>query len=110
MGEVQKIPHHAFGVGPRRVKLGKLGQRRADLPSHHRFEQGEDLGAVGEAEHGPDRVFTDAGPLADRRQGLVEDREPVADRAVGGPGDQSKGGGVHRHALGLGDGGEMTGE
>ena len=110
MGEVQHIPHHAFGVGPRRVLLRKLGQGRADLPLHHLLEQGEDLGTVGKAEHGPNRVFIDAGSFAFRGQGLVEDRKPVAHRAVGGPGDQAQGALVHRHALGLGDGGEMTGE
>ena len=110
MGEIEKVRHHAFAIGPGLVLGRKPGKGVADIPLHQGFEQSEHLRAVGEAEHGPDRVFADSRTFAFTGQRLIEDRQAVTDRTVGGPGNQPDGAVIDAGPLGFGDGGEMAGK
>ena len=76
-----------------------------DVAAHHRLEQVDDAGAVGEAEHVPHVV----GAHRPCRMGdrLVEQRERVAHRAFGGAGDQRQRLGLDLDAFLGGDAFEM---
>ena len=91
MGEIEQVLEDHDGIDPGGVLAGKLGQGVADFAAHQRLEQIEQLHPVGEAEHGAERLFLDG--AAAMGDGLVQNRQAVAGRAVGGPRDQRQGGG-----------------
>ena len=80
-------------------------------PGEHRLHQVEHRAAVGEAQHVGDRVRGDRlGPAAGLGDRLVEQREPVARRAVGGARDQVQRVRRGRDLLLLGDAAEQAGQ
>ena len=79
-------------VDPQRMRFVERGERGRRIALQHQPEQVADPPAVGEAEHVADLVGGDrAAAMGDR---LVEDRQPVARRSLGRPGD-------HRQRVGL---------
>ena len=106
VGELGEIGEDDGRVGADIVLRLELGERGLRVAAHDALEEIDDAGAVGEAEHllhgvDPDR----AAAMGD---GLVEDGEGVAHRALGGAGDLAE-----RVAVGLdlllgGDAGEMV--
>ena len=86
MGQLRQVLEHHQGVGAGGIHLAQEIQGRGGPAAHHRLEEIEDPGPVGQAQHILDVVLLDrAAAQGDR---LVQQREPVAHRAVGGPCDQ----------------------
>ena len=54
---------------------------------HHRLEKIVDLRAIGEAQHGPHLIGADRFVAI---AGLIQNRQPVARRNIGGAGDQGQ--------------------
>ena len=80
----------------------------ARLAGHHRFEQIEHHAAIGQAQHVDDSSLGHgAVGLGDR---LIEQRQPIAHRAVCRACDQIEGGGFDGHRLLRGDPAEMGGQ
>jgi len=79
-------------VDPELMGLIELGQRGGRIAGEHQLEQPPDAPAIGEAEHVADLVGRDLARTMRNR--LVEDRQTVAGRAFGCPGD-------HPHRFGL---------
>ena len=77
------------GSAPRLIELGQHGQRPRRLALHQQIEEIEQPAAVGEAQHVADLMPRRSRPSRPRqRDRLVEQRQPVAHRAVGGARDQ----------------------
>ena len=105
VGEFQQVLQHHDGVDAGRVLAGEHLERATDLAGHQRLEQVEYLRPVGEPEHVAQRLLLDrATAVGDR---LVKHRQPVAHRAVGGPGGERERTGRYRRALLRGDAAEM---
>jgi hypothetical protein len=82
MGQLQEVLQDHGRVGARGIEAGHEVQRLGDLAAHDGLEEVEDLGAVGQAQHVLDVVL--AHRAARERDRLVEQRQAVAHRAVGG--------------------------
>ena len=95
MGELGEVAEHQHGIGAGIVLRAEFLQRARQVGAHQRLEQIDDLAAVGKAEHLP-YVFGAnrtgrrrcAAGSAGMRDRLVEQRECVAHRALGGARDQ----------------------
>ena len=82
VAELGEVGEHHRRVGPGIVLCPKLAQRPGDVALHRELEQVDDARPVGKAEHAADLVQRDsAAGMGDR---LVENRERVAHRALGG--------------------------
>ncbi len=106
--QLQQVLQHHAEIGAAFVRqLGDL-QRLARLAGHHRLQQVEHQAAVGQAQHVGDRRLGDRTiRLGDR---LIQQRQPVAHRAIGRARDQIERGRLHRHRLLHRDAGEMRGQ
>ena len=86
MGQFEQILKHDRRIGARIILVGQFRQRGTGIALHHHFEQVEDPGPVGQAQHVADGAFIDL----PRRMGdrLVEQGKRVAHRTFRRPGDQ----------------------
>ena len=75
----------ATGIGAQRVELAEPVQRALGVAAHHRVEQLEQLQPVAQAQHRLNQLAVDR-PLGGGDR-LVEQRERVAHRALGGARD-----------------------
>ena len=95
----------AAGSAPAAYCAGQLGERRPRVAGHHRLEEVEHPSAVGEPQHG---AHLDGGRRAGAmRDRLIEQRQPVAHRALGGAHDQRQRVRRDRDPLLRGDAGEV---
>ena len=88
MGEGEQILQHHQGVGAVGVHGGQQLQTLGQAAGHHRLEKIVDLRAIGEAQHGPHLIGADR--FVRHRHGLIQNRQPVARRTIGGAGDQGQ--------------------
>ena len=109
MRELEQILEHQQRIGAALVERGPLRRARRRLAPQHRLEQVEDQAAVGDAEHVAHRRFRRSRSPRQRDR-LVEQRQPVAHRAVGGAGDEAERRGLDLDPLGLGDLAVMRGQ
>ena len=107
MRQFGKVLQDGHRVGACVIHRIEAGQRVGDLPLHQLFEQVEDLHPFGNAQHVADDVFVDFGLRPAMGNRLVEQRQAVAHRPVGGPRNQPDGPARNGRPLGLGDSGEM---
>ena len=98
MDDLQQVLHHGERIGAAVVKLAQPRQRLGDGSAHHLLEQVEHAAAIGQAQHGTDRLRRDRSFLA-VGDGLIQERQPVAHRAFGGARDQRQRGGLDLHIL-----------
>ncbi len=101
MAEVEEILQDHQRVRPALVKPPHLLERRRRIAAQHALHQIEDEAAIGDPQHVAHGSFRDPPPRESDR--LVEQGEPVAHRAVGGPGDQREGRRLDLDALRLGN-------
>ena len=88
MAEVEQILQHHQGVGAVLIKAVQSIERLGRGAAQHALQQFKDMTPVGDAEHVARRLFGDlAVGQGDR---LIEQREAVAHRTVGGAGDQGQ--------------------
>ena len=106
--ELEHVLDDRGRIGAGRVLVREEIERARDLSLENRVQQIEDMGAVGESQHGPDVVRADLGGVVGAvRDSLVQEREPVADRTVRGAGDQVERIGGHLDTLGFGNAREV---
>ena len=108
MREGGKVRQDDAGIRARIVLRPKPREGRRHVAAHHRLEEIDDLGPVGETQHVAHRLGRhDAGPMGD---GLVEERERIARRAFGRAGDGGERLLVGSHPLGIADAAQVRHE
>ena len=112
MGELGELGEHLRGIGAGVVLIFEKLKRVGDAAGHHGLEKLDHAGAVGDAEHGAQILGQNLGPLARRamRHGLIEQRQRVAHRALGGARDDRERGGLDFHIFQRADLAQMLGE
>ena len=107
MGVFQQVADHHHRIGTEAVELTEAGQGVGRVPLHHRLEQADGGGPVGQAQHVPDHGGgSDLAPVA-LHDGLVQQGEAVPDRAFRRPGDQGQPLVLHQHAFLGADAGQV---
>ncbi len=102
MRRLQKILHYCQRVGAAIVQLIQIGERFGEFAAHQLLEQIEDASAVGEAEHRAHHLRRDRAFFA-VRNGLIEQRQRVARRALGRACNQRQRRILDLHVLFFGD-------
>ncbi len=88
MRETGEFAQDRGGIGAGAVLIGQERKALHDIAAHHRLEQIDHPGAIGQPEHVAHRVGRDrAGAVGNR---LIEQRERITDRALGGAGDRGQ--------------------
>ena len=108
MGEVEQVAQHLHRIGAGPVLRRHQRQRLGDGAPQQGVGEVVGDGAIGQAQHPPDGLVVDA--AAGMGNCLIEQRQRVADAAVGGAGEQMQGGRVDAGALAAGDVGEVLGQ
>ena len=106
----EQIVGHLHRIGAVAVEGAEQLQRLGRAAGHDRFEQGDGLAAVGEAEHVAHDLGLHRLAAVALHQGLIQQGQAVADRALGGAGDQGQGVLFDLHPLAVGDAGEVFDE
>ncbi len=108
MHEIGEVDQDLPGLAAAVVQLLQRAQRAGHVALHRLLEKVDHPGAVGQPQHQPQRRRVEraarAGP---QRDGLVEQAERVAHRALGGARDHRQRLLLHRHALLGADAGEV---
>ena len=105
MDQLQQVAEEHAQIGAPFMRAVGDPQDLRRFAGQHGFQHVEHRFPIGQAQHVGHRFHGDlAFGLGD---GLVEQRQPVAHRAIGGPRDEVQRGRLGRDALGRGDPGEM---
>ena len=101
MGDVEEVLDHHQRVGAALVQRFHAVERTAGIALQHGLEQVEDQTAVGDAEHVAHHRLADR-PCRERDR-LIQDRQPVPHRPVGGAGNEAERRRVDFYSLRRGD-------
>ena len=108
MQQLQQVLHQRAEIGAPLIGTIRDLQGLPRLTRHHGIQQIENQFAIRQPEHVDDGAFGDCSlRLGDR---LVEQRQAVAHRAIGGARDLIERGRLDRNALSRSDAGEMRGQ
>ncbi len=106
MRQIEQILQHDLRIGAALMEGVHLRECAGGIAPQHGFEKVPDESAIGDAEHVAHRLRVDSAlacGVAGKSDRLIEQRQPVAHRAVGGARDQAERRGRDRNAFGLGD-------
>ena len=108
VADLEEILQHRFGLGAERIELAQAIQSLFDRAAGHMLEQVQDPRAIGQTEHGLDLRRRDPGAGAGERDRLIQQRQPVAHRTLGGAHDERERPRLDLHPFLRGDPFEMA--
>ncbi len=108
MGGFEQILQDRQRIGAAIIEFAQIRQRLGDLPAERFLEQIQDAAAIGQAQHGADRLRIDRAFFMG--DGLIEQRKPIAHRAFGGTRDERECAIFDAHLLLFGDAFQMGGQ
>ena len=101
MGDFRQITQHGERVGPIGILPGEFFERGSSIPAHNHVKQVEHPAAICQTEHRPDLIG--GGFPRAVRDGLIQQRQRIADRALCRPGHERERIFRHLSALKPGD-------
>ena len=97
MRELEQVLQHHQRIGAALIERGHAAERVRRIALEHRLQEVEDQAAISDAEHALHR--RSGHRAAAQRNRLVEQRQTVAHRAVGGAGDELRSPPARRQSL-----------